>query len=319
MDGPWTDIDKATSAARKPVADDIDHYLRATVSYTDKFGSQTASVVSENAVEARTVANAAPDFSEHDTDDDTTGNQATRKVDENANGANVGKAVNAKDDDDDILLYTMVDGTTGDNNNNIDELTLFSIDERSGQIKTKKAIDSNAGDSPNDADGSEDTYTVVVTATDPSGATGEATVVITITNINDAPKFATFSEPSGSDQQLNNPTAVTVVENVTALDGQPGTAGAQSPNYEATDDDTADSTLKYAVTGADAKQVLHSGRRRQSGLLLGCRKWQCRYQGPMTVVPRPTRRTTRTRVPTPYPSRLRTMRRPPPRWTSRSP
>ena len=92
-DGPWTDIDKATNKSRKPVADDVDHYLRATVTYTDTHGAQTASAVSENPVEARTVANAAPDFSDHDTNTGTTGTQATRTVDENAKNANVGKAI----------------------------------------------------------------------------------------------------------------------------------------------------------------------------------------------------------------------------------
>ena len=59
--GPWTDIDKATSASRSPVADDVDMYLRATVVYEDKFGTgKTASAVTENSVEDRTRANSAP-------------------------------------------------------------------------------------------------------------------------------------------------------------------------------------------------------------------------------------------------------------------
>ena len=59
----WTDIEGATSARRSPVADDVENYLRATVTYTDLFGSgKTASAVSGSKVEARTVANAAPSF-----------------------------------------------------------------------------------------------------------------------------------------------------------------------------------------------------------------------------------------------------------------
>ena len=62
-DGPWTDIDKSTSASRSPVADDLGMYLQATVVYEDKFGTgKTVSMVSENAVEERTTANAAPSF-----------------------------------------------------------------------------------------------------------------------------------------------------------------------------------------------------------------------------------------------------------------
>ena len=62
MDGPWTDIDGATTAARNPTAADIGSYLRATVTYEDSFGSQTVSGVTANAVEARTLANAGPKF-----------------------------------------------------------------------------------------------------------------------------------------------------------------------------------------------------------------------------------------------------------------
>ena len=76
VDGPWTDIAKATAASRSPVADDVGYYLRAMVTYTDKFGSgKTASVVSENPVEERTVANARPSFSALRVDVGPTGEQ----------------------------------------------------------------------------------------------------------------------------------------------------------------------------------------------------------------------------------------------------
>ena len=73
--------------------------------YTDKHGSgKTASVVSENAVEARTSANARPDFSDLDADEETAVIEVTRSVDENIKGAQVGKPITAKDDDT-ALLY----------------------------------------------------------------------------------------------------------------------------------------------------------------------------------------------------------------------
>ena len=40
----WTDIEGATSQSRNPTSDDIGHYLRATVTYTDLFGSARASL-----------------------------------------------------------------------------------------------------------------------------------------------------------------------------------------------------------------------------------------------------------------------------------
>ena len=67
----WTDIEGATSPRRSPAPDDVDTYLRATVTYSDKFGAdKTASAVSANVVEARTLSNAAPSFAEQDDDED---------------------------------------------------------------------------------------------------------------------------------------------------------------------------------------------------------------------------------------------------------
>ena len=104
----WEDIGNPTpSGSRNPVEADLGYYLRATAMYTDNFGSgKTASVMSENAVEERTVANARPDFSDLDTDKDTAGLQIARDVDEGIKGAQVGKPITAKDDDT-ALLYSL--------------------------------------------------------------------------------------------------------------------------------------------------------------------------------------------------------------------
>ena len=57
----WTDIEGATSQKRTPVAADDGYYLRASVTYTDMFGSgKMVSAVTANAVEPRTVSNASP-------------------------------------------------------------------------------------------------------------------------------------------------------------------------------------------------------------------------------------------------------------------
>ena len=252
MDGPWADIAKATSTSRTPDAADDGMYLQATVTYTDKFGAQSASMVSENPVEERTLANAAPSFSDHDTNDDTEGVQATRAVDEGAKGANVGKPLSAKDSDGDVLLYTIAatgtleaggnnDLTSGDVTNIRD---LFSIDPRSGQLKTKvDTLDSDDSGTTADstpADDAEVTYTFVVTAKDASGAPGTATVTVTITDVNDKPAF-----PDTSADAI--PVAEGAVE--TAL---------QLATYAATDadagdgDDVTGAELTYGVTGADA-------------------------------------------------------------------
>ena len=114
----WTDIDKATSASRNPVADDVGSYLRATVTYTDSFGTgKSASAVTGNKVEARTVANAAPSFKDQDDDDNGTtaveGIQVNRKINEKLRcGHPVGKPVSATDADQRLLEYTLTGGAT---------------------------------------------------------------------------------------------------------------------------------------------------------------------------------------------------------------
>ena len=249
IDGPWTEIAKATALSRPPVEADIGSYLLATVTYTDKFGAgKTASLVSENPVEARTVANAAPSFADHDTDDTTDAVEATRAVDEGKKGANVGKPLSAKDGDGDVLLYsiaaagTMNNGDGGGDTDVTNLKDLFSIDPRSGQLKTKvDSLDSDdsgttADSDPADNDG-EFRYTITVTAKDPSGAPGTATVTVTITDVNDKPEFP--------DAALE---AHTIAEDAATL-----TLGDA---YNATDadagDDVTDAEVTYGVTGADA-------------------------------------------------------------------
>ena len=199
--GPWTDIAKATSDSRTPTSDDVGMYLRATVTYTDKFGSgKTASAVSENSVEARTVANAAPTFADHNvetiTPEVTDDLQAVRDVDEGVKGANVGKALGAKDADNDVLLYSLGDTDVSFDLNGDGTATetpvedVFTIDPRTGQLKTKVELNSDdSGTTGDDDDNGEIRFEVTVTATDPSSATGSATVTITVNDVNDKPAF----------------------------------------------------------------------------------------------------------------------------------
>ena len=247
----WEDIGNASaSGSRNPVDADEGYYLRATAMYTDKHGSgKTASVVSENPVEERTRANAKPNFDDHDDSDaGTEGKQIARSVDENAKGAQVGKPITAKDDDD-ALLYVL----TGAG----DEAEDFGINERTGQITTKKALDSNADGADTDAD--EDTHTVTVTVTDPSGASALVSVVITVNNVNDAPKFP---EDDADTANINEaaPTTLYVLEGTgrqltTDEDVEDNLGGTA---YVATDDDAADGPdasppvpFTYSVDGTD--------------------------------------------------------------------
>ena len=181
----------------------------------------------------------------------------------------------ARDSDNDVLLYTLDDdditkdavsvagdGTvtvtpgTGDDAG-IDPTTLFSINSRSGQLTTK--VDSLNSDDDS-APGTYVRYTIKVIATDPSGAPGEATVHVTINDINDAPKIIAVTTGTGT----QNRKALTVEEKGTALIAHADSA-TTLPTYLATDadaddtvngsgatdtdDDTVDVT--YAIEGAD--------------------------------------------------------------------
>jgi len=220
--GAWADIAGARSTSLTPVAAHEGMYLRATVTYTDKFGSgKTVSAVSENPVEKRPAANGKPVFPAA---------AGTRAVDENKKDADVGRPVAASDPDGDVLLYSFGAPSTE-----------FTINPRTGQIKTKGSLDANPG-AINDAGNRN--VSVDVIATDPSTASERQTVVITIYDVNDKPAFP----PPGAGTNL---TAITIVENVT------GAALQGLSTYDATDDDATDDVggaeLTYGLAGADAE------------------------------------------------------------------
>ncbi len=240
MDGvTWADIEGATAQQRNPATADVGYYLRASVTYTDEFGSgKTASGVTANRVEARTLANTQPSFADQDDrfDDPTTdavendGIQVNRDVDENTPaGVNIGKPVSASDADSDVLIYTLGG----------DDVAMFSINSATGQIKTKTALDSD--DDNNDE--TDETHSVMVTATDPSGAPRSQPVTITVNDINEAPDF-----------DDDAPALLRVVENgVAILIGETGTDGVVAATYNVTDEDSDDTQFTYAVEGADRK------------------------------------------------------------------
>ena len=263
-DGPWTDIDKATSQSRSPVADDLGMYLRATVVYEDKFDTgKTESAVTESAVEERTTANAKPSFAGLD---ETTGAKAEspnviivrRDVDEGVKGAVVGRPIRATDADNDVLLYSIdtVDhistGTDEAVDGDVTSKKLFSIDPRSGQLKTSATEELDSDDDgvtgsddttgTNDANGDaipEATYTVMVKATDPSGASETQDVTVTVTDVNDAPKFATAAPKT---LWVTETIGEATVGNFRTAEEDPGDASDDLTDeaYVATDDDQYD-------------------------------------------------------------------------------
>ena len=132
----WTDIEGATSPQRRAAPADEDMYLRATVTYSDKFGAgKTASAVSANPVEATTLFDAAPRFVDRNGDEVTT---VTRSVAENtAVGMPIGEPVSATDADEDILFYELLDTPDLEDG---DGDARFTIDSLTGQIRVGKEL-----------------------------------------------------------------------------------------------------------------------------------------------------------------------------------
>ena len=213
----WTDIDKATTANRNPVADDVGSYLRASVTYTDKHGAgQTASAVTDNMVEARTVANAAPSFEDQDDDNNTDsaveGIQVNRSVNENADiGSSVGKAVSATDADNDILVYSLEPSANIDNADDAEaEAKKFAINSATGQITTKVKFNFESTEGTADRCVNGNSCRVIVRAEDPSGAPATQEVTIAIADANEAPHFTTDSDGTATGIQV--PAALNVLE-----------------------------------------------------------------------------------------------------------
>ena len=231
--GAWTDIPNASSAAYTPDADDDENQcLRATATYTDNIsgdgpndnetaqeGLQVAEV-SERPVQGSDPANTAPKFSDQDlTALGDQSDETSRSVVENTpSGQNVGTAVTA--DDADLLLYSL-SGTDADS---------FTVNEQ-GQIKTKAKLDFET----------KATYTVVVNATDPSGAQDSILVNINVTDGDDDAGIQLNVAPAFADDSADR----SVAENSEA-----GTAIGDP--VTATDTNTND-TLSYALSGDDAE------------------------------------------------------------------
>ena len=248
-----TEIPGATAETFTPSDRDVGFLLRVEASYDDGEGEDKAAEESSaHPVRAAPETNVPPAFP--DTDTDNTGVQQTREVAENTPaGEDIGDAVVATDPGD-VLTYTL--GGTN--------VALFSLDRATGQLRTKGALDFDT-----DTGGSA-TRSVIVTATDPFGATGEVTVTVTVTNVNEAPPI-----PAGAASTHNfpeNTIALTVGDAYTAADPEGETVawsvsgpdsgkfdiavGGQlsfsaSPDFEARADADGDNVYEVTVIASD--------------------------------------------------------------------
>ena len=187
----WSPIGGAATRRYTPNYDDLGHYLRVSVSYSDGHGDKKrAQQTSQLRTQAAPVLNSAPSFPAAGAD---------RSVAENSPpGTPVGLPVTASDldpDDNDRLTYTLTGGRTD----------LFNIDGATGQIRV-------GPDAELDHE-TTDSYSVTVEAADPSNASDTLFVDIAVTDVNEAPTAADDEASTFEDQH--------VVINVLANDGDP--------------------------------------------------------------------------------------------------
>ena len=162
----WVDIADATSISYRAGADDEGAYLRATVFYEDRRGSnKTAHSAPTGRIdELRPATNSAPAF----------GDTGTRSI---AQGTAAGRAIGVPmqttdEDTDDVLTYSL-SGVDGDR---------FDIGRTSGQLRTKAVLDPQVqriyavtvsvhdgfDASYNPSEGEDDSIDVTITATEVS-------------------------------------------------------------------------------------------------------------------------------------------------------
>ena len=243
-----TAITNATSRFYTPVAADVGNYLRAVASCTDGHGSgKTAPAVTQNRVRAKPPPNRAPEFPSTET--------GNRSVPENTPARrNIGAPVAATDDDNDTLTYA-ISGSDAD---------AFEIDERSGQLRTKEALDHETGP----------VRSVTVTATDPSGDSDTIGVTITIENVDETPDVT--GETRIDYDEGTNTTVATYT--ATDPDGKgigwslSGTDGGDfsiaagflsfgaEPDYEEPSDSNRDNVYQVTIEASEESDGTSSGR-----------------------------------------------------------
>ena len=190
--GGWSAVAGATGKNHRPDSSDVDHFLRATVTYEDVHGSgKTLAVVSDNTVQAAPVENTPPEFDE--------GLNATRLAVENSAAQTpVGDPVTATDADvGDILVYSLSGA----------DVDTFTVDSESGQIRVADgaALDHEA----------QPSHMVTLTATDVSFGADSITVTITIDDVDEAPEAVEDEATTGED----TPTVISVLANDTDPEG----------------------------------------------------------------------------------------------------
>ena len=211
--GGWGEpIAGAGSNVFTPVAADREHYLRATVEYSDAHGAKTVQAITGLA--ASNMAPVLPDSVE------------PVSIPENTRaGSNVGGPVAASDAERDPLSYSLQGSSD------------FVIDSRTGQIKVADGV-------VLDFDAGQTSYTLTVGVDDGFEGRDSVTVTITLTGVNEAPvandDVATTDEDSSIEIAVRTDVDPDAGDTVTLLDTLP-----DPPDHGSATVDTADNRITY--------------------------------------------------------------------------
>ena len=192
-DGGWTAIGDALSAVYVPKPTDVGRCLRATAFYTDSLDDTvleatgvlefpTEGVKTDDPDPGLPSVNAAPEFPDQDfLTPGVQSDRTSREVAENTKAAQpIGAPVKADDADEDHrdkLIYTLGGP----------DARAFDIVRETGQIRTWLPLNYEA----------RNTYTVVVTARDPVGATASIQVTIHVTDEDDPAEITVNAGETG--------------------------------------------------------------------------------------------------------------------------
>ena len=272
---PAGDTESSTYA---PVKDDVNHYLRVTVSYTDEEGPRKMSEpkVTDNKVGSSlvntapyfvyTAAGEIPDGADEEVDDKIPdGGTLVRETAENSDeDTDVGDPLQAEDDNGDNLTYAFDTDPTADMKTDAVTVTVpdangatFDIDRSTGQITVGANTQLNFEVIAS--------YDVTVTATDPSGEFDEIGVQISVTNVQENPSID--SGPANIMQTeitYDDSDAIIRTQATTTKDGdaEPSAfvdsdGAINLATYTATDDEDSDARmLEWSLTGSHANVIV---------------------------------------------------------------
>ena len=201
--------------------------VRVEVIYSDGLGSTSKRLAATTTVIQAVSPNPSPEF--------TDGATTTREVSENRHPATVGAPVRATD--------------TGIHNGKLeysvpDDDANFTVDLTTGQLRTKLALDYET------ATTTEGTESVVVTVTDPAGATDTIVVTVRVKDVNEAPTITRGPTMKMLDEDdVDTDVGDEVSKEV-------GTYTAKDPESTGTGDVCNAASCTWSLRGTDAEDFM---------------------------------------------------------------